>query len=341
MNRKKAALAVIGAFLFIIGCLVAFIFYTYHQGRDHLGSPTIEYVTTERHLRRRRPRRSCGPSSATTRAQRTSGPTVKLRPPFRRVWRAGGATLFEFPPAIAYGRLYLADGAGRVLAVSTKTGARAWSVRLAPLPGCVAGRRRPAARHRLRGLPQPPAVQSEGAADGEVVALSAGRGKVRWTTHIGASETSPVVVGNRLYVGDWLGHVYALDKRTGRTIWTATTGGAVKGGIAVSGNQVYAGSYDGHLYAFDARNGHLLWRASGDPRLFGHGQFYSTPAAAYGRVYIGSTDGKVYSFGATSGRRLLVAQHRRLRLRLARGVAAARARRLVQPHVLRVRRGDR
>ena len=100
---------------------------------------------------------------------------------------------------------------------------------------------------------------------------------MRWTRHIGASETSPVVIGNRLYVGDWLGNVYALDKRTGRTVWTAHTGGAVKGGIAVSGNRVYAGSYDGHLYAFERATGRRLWRASGDPRLLGRGRSTRRP----------------------------------------------------------------
>ena len=48
--------------------------------------------------------------------------------------------------------------------------------------------------------------------------------------------------------------------------------------------------------------GKLLWRASAQQRLGKRGQFYSTPAAAYGRVYIGGTDGKVYSFGATTGK---------------------------------------
>jgi outer membrane protein assembly factor BamB len=305
MNRKKAALAVIGAFLFIIGCLVAFIFYTYHQGRDHLGSPTVEYVPTETAPPPTASPKIVWPEFGYDPERSHVGPaSVKLRPPFRRVWRAGGATLFEFPPAIAYGRLFLADGAGRVLAISTKTGARAWKF---DSHRCQAAS--PAVDDFKHGtifevfLNRRP-CKAKNPADGEVVALSAGRGKVRWTRHIGASETSPAVVGNRLYVGDWLGHVYALDKRTGRIVWTASTGGAVKGGIAVSGKQVYAGSYDGHLYAFNARTGHLLWRGSGDPRLFGHGQFYSTPAAAYGRVYIGSTDGKVYSFGATSGRRI-------------------------------------
>src|SRR5207237_6413709 len=70
---------------------------------------------------------------------------------------------------------------------------------------------------------------------------------------------------------------------------------------ASSGRRLYVGSYDGHLYCL-TRAGHLVWRASGQARLYGGAQFYSTPAVAYGRVYIGSTDGKVYSFGATSGR---------------------------------------
>ena len=32
------------------------------------------------------------------------------------------------------------------------------------------------------------------------------------------------------------------------------------------------------------------------------GNFYSTPAVAYGRVYIGNTDGRMYSFSANSGK---------------------------------------
>ena len=38
------------------------------------------------------------------------------------------------------------------------------------------------------------------------------------------------------------------------------------------------------------------------PRFGSAGNFYATPALAYGRVYVGATDGKVYSFGASSGK---------------------------------------
>jgi outer membrane protein assembly factor BamB len=302
VSRKRAAF-VIGTLLFIVGCLLAIVYYKYSQGRDHLGS-TTEFIPTE----------TAPPPVVTPKIvwpefgynpERTHvGPDVRVRPPFRKIWTSGGASLLEFPPAIGYGRLYLADGAGRVLAVSTKTGARAWTYQShrcqAASPALDDLKHGTIFEVFLNKLP----CKAKRASDGEVVALSVGTGKVRWTRHIGASETSPVVDGNRLYVGDWLGNVYALDKRSGRTIWTAPTGGAVKGGIALSGNRVYAGSYDGHLYAFDATTGRRLWRASGDARLLGHGQFYSTPAAAYGRVYIGSTDGKVYSYGATSGKRI-------------------------------------
>jgi outer membrane protein assembly factor BamB len=232
------------------------------------------------------------------------GPEIAVRPPFRRLWTAGGASLLEFPPAIGWNRLFLANGAGDLIAVSTKTGRRAWAYHA---HRCQAAS--PALSHIDHGtvyevfLNRKP-CKSPKPGDGEVVALAVGNGKLRWRRHIGASETSPVVVGRRLYVGDWLGNVYALDARTGRVLWRTNLRGAVKGGVAASGNRLYVGAYNGHVYALAAGSGRVVWRGAGDPRLIGNSQFYSTPAVAYGRVYIGSTDGKVYSFGATTGHRI-------------------------------------
>lgn len=222
------------------------------------------------------------------------------RPPYRVLWRFGARTLVEFPPAIAYGRLYFANNAGTLFAVNAKTGRRAWRFRSGR---CVAAspavadhtvfmtflNRPPCNRESLRGL------------TGEVVAFASGFGKIRWRREIGPSESSPVVADGRVYVGDWTGRVYALDQRTGETLWAFRTGDRIKGAVTISGNRLYVGSYDHHVYALDARNGKLIWRAGAQERLFNRGTFYSTPAAAYGRVYVGSTDGKVYSFGATSG----------------------------------------
>jgi len=187
------------------------------------------------------------------------------------------------------------DGGGRLYAISAATGARAW--RYDAHRGSAAS---PAVGPYAHGtvyasfLNRLPAHEKD-PHDGEVVALAAGTGRVRWSAHIGASETSPLLLDGRVYVGGWDGVVYALDARTGRRLWAYGMAGAIKGGLAAGAAVVYAGSYDGHVYALDAATGRLVWRAAGQPSLFHHGTFYATPVVAYERVYVGSTDGRMPS----------------------------------------------
>jgi outer membrane protein assembly factor BamB len=229
-----------------------------------------------------------------------------LRPPYRVQWTFRARHLLEFPPAVAYGRAYVANNPGVLYAVQAATGRTSWTYRsgrcAAASPAVAKGvvymaflnLRRPGS-DACNADPGTPGL------DGQVVALDARTGKLRWRHTIGPSETSPLVDGNRVYVGDWDGNVYALSARSGKELWRYTTGGQVKGAVALSGHLLFVGSYDHRLYSLDARNGKLIWSSSSQDRLGGRGTFYSTPATAFGRVYIGSTDGKVYSYGASSG----------------------------------------
>jgi outer membrane protein assembly factor BamB len=222
-----------------------------------------------------------------------------LAPPFRRVWTFRAGSLVEFPPAIAYGRLFFANGAGVVFAIDAKTGKRAWryeSNRCQAMSPAVAD-------HTVYAtfLNRPPCNASGDDLEGELVALSTSTGEVRWRGRIGPSESSPLVEDGAVYVGDWRGLVYRFSAATGKLVWRFQAEGEVKGGLALSGNRLFFGTYGSSVYALDARTGKLLWKASGQRHFGGTGNFYSTPAVAYNRVYIGSTDGKVYSFGATSG----------------------------------------
>jgi outer membrane protein assembly factor BamB len=135
-----------------------------------------------------------------------------------------------------------------------------------------------------------------------VIAFTVGGGRVLWKRTIGPSESSPLVAGDLVYVGDWDGRVWALQADTGKTRWVAKLRSQVKGGVALSGGRVYIGDYSGHLYALNAKSGRVVWDANVQPRFGSAGNFYATPTLAYGRVYIGATDGKLYSFGATSGK---------------------------------------
>jgi outer membrane protein assembly factor BamB len=231
---------------------------------------------------------------------------LPLRPPYRVVWRHGAGSLVEFPPAIGYGRLYFSTNSGRFMAISTRTGKRAWKIET---HRCVAAS--PAVGEYKHGtvyaafLNKPPCNQKHPKSGGRVIAFAVGNGRIRWQKAIGPSESSPLLVGKRLYVADWDGRVWALDARTGRTIWKRKPARApIKGAVSSTAGKLYVGSYDGHLYCLGAQKGRLLWKAKAQRRLYGKSRFYSTPALAYGRVYIGSTDGKLYSYGATSGRLL-------------------------------------
>lgn len=287
------------------GVLAAYVIHRLRQSADERGSTSTEYVTTQT-TAARPPAAVPWPTYGFS-PDRTRSAQLALRPPFRIVWRYQAGSLIEFPPAIGYDRLFFSTNKGTFAAVSEKTGKYAWRYRA---HRCVAAS--PAIGPHAHGtvyeafLNRPPCNAQNGGhgVDGEVVAFGVGHGKIHWRHTIGPSESSPLLVKDRLYVGDWNGDVWAFDANHGRIVWrTRVSHAAIKGALAYAGGHLFVGAYDGHVYCI-SRSGRVIWKGSAQPRLFGGSDFYSTPAVAYGRVYIGSTDGKVYAFGAASGHRL-------------------------------------
>ena len=77
----------------------------------------------------------------------------------------------------------------------------------------------------------------------------------------------------------------------------------MKAGLAYANGNLYFGAYGGSVTALRASNGSRVWSTgTSGAALNRSGNFYSTPAVAYGRVYLGNTDSFVYSFVAGSGR---------------------------------------
>jgi outer membrane protein assembly factor BamB len=302
MRRLLAAVA--GVLIVLVGAGAAYYLFKHHRYGGNVEGSSVEYVPTR------------------TVASPAPGPLVspmfggvpqhlhvgvgRVRPPFRLAWVSGGTSLVEFPPAVAFHYLYYASLNGNLIALSARNGRRLWTVHVGR---CEAAS--PAADRLGRGSvyetflnKQPCGRNAARRGDGELLVFAAGPSHlVRWKKHLGASETSPLLVANRLYVGDAEGNVYALRTVDGKTVWSFKAGGAVKGALAYNDGRLFFGAYDGRLYALNAANGKLLWRAQSNRDWFGrHGTFYSTPAVAYSRVYLGSTDGHVYSFGERSGK---------------------------------------
>lgn len=298
---KKALLGAAAAVVLVVAGLVAYGLYRKHEGRNIRGSSSVEFVTTQENKSKPNvstpwPMYRFDPS----REGAPVGVPADLRPPLRARWYLKGKSLIEFPPAIAYGNLYFANSLGSLFAVKITRVREEWVYRTGR---CTAAG--PAvANHTvyMTFLNKPPCNATRSGLDGELVALDAETGKVHWRVTMGPTESSPLVAGGLVYVGDWSGKLYALNAKTGRVVWTYQTGDKIKDGVAYAGGRVYFGSYDSHVYALNARTGRLVWKAGAQQRLGARGRFYSTPAVAYGRVYIGGTDGKMYSFGATSGK---------------------------------------
>src|SRR6478672_3862840 len=227
---RRVLVVLLGILVLLAGGIAAVVVYRLHQEGNIRGSSTDEFTlptTTAKPVAT--PLHVSWPQYGFD-ATRDRSVQLALRPPYRKVWWYGAGSLVEFPPAIGYGRLYFSTNSGKFAAVSMKTGKRAWKV---ITHRCVAAS--PALGSYKHGtvyavfLNKPPCNAKKG--DGKVVAYSAGVGETRWQKTIGPSESSPLLVGGRLYVGDWNGRVWALDARTGRTVWHSRQLGPIKGAL--------------------------------------------------------------------------------------------------------------
>lgn len=123
-----------------------------------------------------------------------------------------------------------------------------------------------------------------------------------WAHETGDSITaSPAIVDERVYVGSSDGTVYALDARTGDSLWEFPTGNSVHSAPAVDDGYVYVGSSDGHCYAIDAGDGDEHWQFETDGPVTSSPTVVTGPDGEARLVFVGSDDGRVYAIDTASG----------------------------------------
>src|SRR5436190_11509607 len=151
---------------------------------------------------------------------------VNLKPPFRRVWALNGGKLIEFQPVLAGGRLFVLKNDGRALALNAQTGRIRWRKRIGGLAASAPGAAGASVyfvvnRGGYGGI--------AGAGPAKVVAMNRRTGRIRWAKRLSsASESSPLVVGDRVYVGSQAGGVYAMSAKNGHVRWRHQAGGPAK-----------------------------------------------------------------------------------------------------------------
>jgi outer membrane protein assembly factor BamB len=116
--------------------------------------------------------------------------------------------------------------------------------------------------------------------------------------------SSPVVVGGTVYFGSGDGNVYALAALSGQLKWKFHTGDVVHASPAYADGVLFFGSWDSYFYAVNAATGTEKWRFHGgeDPVIHNQVGFQSSPAVVNGVVYTGCRDSNLYALDAATGK---------------------------------------
>ncbi|MGH3266911.1 MAG: PQQ-binding-like beta-propeller repeat protein, partial [Trebonia sp.] len=217
-------------------------------------------------------------------------PAKGIKPPFRLLWHYVERPLLEFPPIYANGKLYAVNNSGMAFSLDANTGKMLWHSRI--------GRLNASSPTYYKGR-----LYIVNLVPGHVVKMDAKTGRVLWKSSLpGRAESSPVVIGNTLYFGCENDQLFALRTSNGHVRWATTLAGPVKSAPAYYRGILYVGDYGGYMNAVNAQTGKIKWQSGSLGQGFGtSGEFYSTPAVAFGRVYAGNNDHRIYSFDLRDG----------------------------------------
>lgn len=116
-----------------------------------------------------------------------------------------------------------------------------------------------------------PAYRCDGSRSGMTKAVIPADLSVCWETKLSSQPSAITCAAGKAFVCDIHTHtLYALDSRTGQTIWTYTADGRIDSPPTYYKGSVYFGSRDGWVYCLRATDGVLAWRFKDLPdRLIG------------------------------------------------------------------------
>lgn len=217
-------------------------------------------------------------------------------------------------PAVADGRIYVADARGRVSARDAASGRSVWRTDTnADITG---------------GVGAGGGLVLTGTEDGEVIALRQATGEVAWRAQLTSEVLSrPRIAGDRVVARTLDGKLYGLDAASGEVRWIhdegvpaltvrGTSSPVIESGVAITGFD------NGRIAAVRSATGELLWEGLvADPRgrseLERLADVDTEAVVTGGVVYAASYERAVAAFDAETGRTLW-----RRNIRVRSGLAA-------------------
>ena len=126
-------------------------------------------------------------------------------------------------------------------------------------------------------------------------------GKIEMKYFAGSAiDAAPMVFGEKLIFGTNDGFLRAIEKTTGKLLWSYTTDNQIAGSANVwlIGKKagIVVGSYDYYLHCVDPETGKLIWKVESENYING------TPSISNGKIVFGGCDGIIRIVDPLSGR---------------------------------------
>ena len=213
-------------------------------------------------------------------------------------WKGTVSTEILSRPAAQSGVVVVQTIDGKIFGLSVQDGSRLW----------VQQRTEPSLS--LRGTSSPlvkDGVVFAGFANGKVIALNLDSGRPLWERSVaqphGRNEierlvdvdATPLVVGNALFAVSFQGKLVAIDKRTGREVWSREE--SSYSGMVADARNLYLTDAQGHVVAFDQRTGSNLWKQD---QL--RGRDLNRPNLVADYLAVGDFEGYVHWLSLDSGK---------------------------------------
>lgn len=215
-------------------------------------------------------------------------------------WRESVGEPIRVAPALSDDAVYVVTDTDRVVALARANGESLWQYERERPEGFTLTTR--------AGITIVEGVLYTAFTDGTVVALDARDGRLLWERDTsldlepaqGAAprftdvDTTPVVVGERVYVASYAGGIYALNRVNGSVLWREPQLTGVIG-LGVRGRRLVASSADLGVICLDLGSRRELWRK---PILRGSP---TAPVMTSAYVLVGETNGGFLALSLASG----------------------------------------
>lgn len=200
----------------------------------------------------------------------------------KQIWKYATEDKLHATPAAAEGHALIAGCDGKLHVVKLSDGSGVRKINIGGPSGSAAA---------IAGEVAYLATQSN-----QVLALNWKSGEVVWLFEDPDRQfpfLSSAAIGERsIFVGGRDKRFRAIDRQTGKTVWTYVTKRKMDVSAVLVGRRIFGADENGDIFALDAETGDERWKYE-----TGSG-FVASPAVGEKCLVIGSLDGVIYCFGA-------------------------------------------